>query len=241
MFCCTLIDDSLNNGTHTSSTEKPLKTEETSTESTIEPQPVEKSKQISAETPSLNEESVKVGNVEEADNSTNSALNDSVMAVYGGKDETFMENSTLEQSVDMTADQTNDSVTNNLTSNSSNLNINVEKDDINRQDTSLTPQDNMEASSVDAEEVLLTASEKDASAQDETASTDQAKDVAPHIVTEDLVVENKDADAAPAQIEVKDEEKMETVVAGGTVQESPAKDETSEDKTDRGSKRQRDR
>jgi hypothetical protein len=226
----------LNNGTHTSSTEKPLKTEETSTVSAPEPMPVEKSKQISADAPPLNEEAVKVGNAEEADISTNSALNDSVMAVYGGKDETFMENSTLEQSVDMTADQTNDSVTNNLTSNSSNPNIKVEKDDI--KDTSSTPQ-NMEASSVDDEKASLTANQENAPAQDGTTSTEQTKEVATHIV-EDSVAD-VDADAAPSKVEEKDEAKMETAVEGEAVQETPSKDETSEDKTDRGGKRQRDR
>lgn len=243
-------DNALNNGTHISCTDKPFKTEESLTEAIAEPTSIEASKQISADTPPLTEAAVKEGNAEEADNSTNSALNDSVMAVYGGKNETFMENSTLEQSVDMTVDQTNDNVTNNLTSNSSNLD---------GKDTSSTPKDTTESSSVDTEKASVSINQTDASAQNETVLVDseekekeKGSDVTSQAEITDAVVkaeepnaDEKDADTATSQVEAKEEEKMEASSAVETEatqeSESPSKEGTIEDKSDRGSKRQRDR
>lgn len=246
----TVSDNALNNGTHISCTDKPFKTEESLTEAIAEPTSIEASKQISADTPPLTEAAVKEGNAEEADNSTNSALNDSVMAVYGGKNETFMENSTLEQSVDMTVDQTNDNVTNNLTSNSSNLD---------GKDTSSTPKDTTESSSVDTEKASVSINQTDASAQNETVLVDseekekeKGSDVTSQAEITDAVVkaeepnaDEKDADTATSQVEAKEEEKMEASSAVETEatqeSESPSKEGTIEDKSDRGSKRQRDR
>lgn len=56
----------------------------------------------------------------ETDLSTNSAPNDSIMAVYGGKDETFTEDSVLEQSADFTSStQADDTSVSNTTLNCS--------------------------------------------------------------------------------------------------------------------------
>ncbi|KAI9565446.1 hypothetical protein GHT06_009238 [Daphnia sinensis] len=240
-------DNALNNGTHISCTDKPFKTEETLTEAIAEPTIIEASKQISADTPSLTEAAVKEGNADEADNSTNSALNDSVMAVYGGKNETFMENSTLEQSVDMTVDRTNDNVTNNVTSNSSSLD---------GKETSSTPKDTTEASSVETEKASVSINQTDASAQDETVSVDsetkeqeKGSDVTSQAEITDAVVKAEepiaDEKVQPLQVEAKEEEKMEASSAVETEatqeSESPSKEGTIEDKNDRGSKRQRDR
>lgn len=237
LYCAIVSPDALNNGNHTSSAEKPLKTEETSTEALPELLLVDKSKQISSvETPSLKDVDAKQESCEEVDNSTNSALDDSVMAVYGGKDETFMENSTLDQSVDMSADQTN--LACNSTSNSSTLDI--------KEEASLTVQDN---------KASLCNNEKDASAQESTAEepeTGTGSDVALSQDRDDKE-ENKtevlDADIASGTgitsgtEEEKKEDKMEVPEESEGVQDSvsPSKDGASGDKSDRGSKRQRDR
>ena len=225
LYCVTVSSDALNNGNHTSSAEKPLKTEEVLMEAEPELPSVENSKQISSvEASTLKDVVVKQESSEDAEISTNSTLNDSVMAVYGGKDETFMENSTLEQSVDLSSDQAHDNLACNSTSTSSTLDI---------KDTSLTAVCN---------------TEKDASAQ-ETSTEELGKGsdiVLPQDgdVKEESTLEVPDAAVTTSgDEEVKTEDKAEVPSQESEVQgsASPTKDGAPGDKTDRGSKRQRDR
>lgn len=224
-------DDALNNGTHKPSAELPLKTEETSTEAMPELSSAELSKPISSiekptltDTPPLIEVPAKEENMEEADNSTNSALNDSVMAVYGGKDETFMENSTLEQSVDMTTDQTNDNLANNSTSNSSNVDV---KESIS------SPRESMEASSAGNKTTPLTEPESAGTSAQETpvSKTDD--------LTNNTGVETSETGVVKSEVNMETLETEEAQASQGAA--SPVKEKSTDDKTDRGSKRQRDR
>lgn len=219
MICIGLEDDALNNGTHTSSAELPVKEEDSSTAVAEEVPPVENSKQNAADESSILNEDTEI--------STNSVLNDSVMAVYGGKDETFMESSTLEQSVDMTPEQGNESLACNSTSNSS-------TQDVIKTEESSAPQENQEVSTTETTKEAPSSEEMDASAQEETpvpVKTEEA--VADTKVTEPQVDDSK------AEVDLETPIKEECDETQGAV--SPSKGQTGTDKTDRGSKRQRDR
>lgn len=180
--------------------------------------PVESTKQtISDESAILNEDT---------EIPTNSVLNDSVMAVYGGKDETFMENSTLEQSVDMTADQGNESIVCNSVSNSS------------TQDTvkseTIPSQESPEVSIAEKAKASICNEEIDASAQDDTPVPIKAEELASDATVTDTKVEDSKDD-----VDSEKPSKEECDGTQGTATSS--KGQTGGDKNDRGSKRHRDR
>lgn len=212
------IDNVLNNGTHVNSAESPSKTEVISTEPISDRSSPDKSKHVTSIEMTSKD-------TDEADNSTNTALNDSVMAVYGGKDETFMENSTLEQSVDMANDQTNDTVCNSSaitgtledTEKSSTQENTAVKSDGNEE----TPEEEtpgQDGTNAIAQKVLSS------NTPTENSETDREQNTS---------AESKDETTAPAQVE---EVKMEEC-EGGQENKSPSKG----GKQERGSKRHRDR
>ena len=147
----------------------------------------------------------------ETDVSSNSAPNDSIMAVYGGKDETFAEDSVLDQSTDFTSSiQADDTSASNTTLNCSQLETKKVEEE------------------TEAIMVVDTAGEPASSSQgdvlDKGAGSDEKMD-----------------DESTAAAPEGDKADVAVVQDAETAQETKSPKRKADERNDRGSKRHRDR